>query len=61
MLALVDRMIVIEQGKVIADGPKAEILSRAAQPPAAAARAPTAPTTPQPPVTPGASNPVRAA
>jgi len=61
MLALVDRMIVIEQGKVIADGPKAEILSRASQPPAAAARAPTAPTTPQSPVAPGASNPVRAA
>lgn len=33
MLALVDRMIVIDGGKVIADGPKGDILSRAAPPP----------------------------
>ena len=61
MLALVDRMIVIEQGKVIADGPKAQILSQAAQPPSAAGRAPSAPNSPQPPVAPGSQNTVKAA
>jgi ATP-binding cassette subfamily C protein LapB len=48
MLALVDRMIVIDGGRVIADGPKAEILARAQAPapapqstsPAGAPRAP---------------------
>ena len=53
MLALVDRMIVIDGGRVIADGPKAEILARAQAP----APQPSGPvTTPRAPAPPTASS-----
>lgn len=38
MLALVDRLVVMERGRVVADGPRDEVLKALAQPPVAAAR-----------------------
>jgi ATP-binding cassette subfamily C protein LapB len=60
MLALVDRMIVVDRGKVIADGPKAEILARASQPGSASAGA-TVTNGPQAPAPHGGQRPAGAA
>ncbi|WP_157270063.1 type I secretion system permease/ATPase [Azohydromonas aeria] len=38
MLALVDRLVVMERGRVVADGPRDEVLKTLSQPPVAAAR-----------------------